>query len=116
MIMYSLNPTQHYAPVLVPLHEGLPMVDEMVSEGVPVHTAGFIARDGEPTRLFWSLDSHGHVGTLWEYTRAVTGQPMFNAPETPEVRDLTSMALALEDKAIEERSNEGDREDYAVGE
>lgn len=109
MIMYTLHPTQHFAPTLVDNEEALGCIQEMVKDGVAVHTTTFNTPKGESVAIFWSADGNGTVATLWEYTFQAVSLNV--APADIEIR---SVLLQTED-AVNHPSADRDTE-YAVGE
>ena len=113
MIMYSLHPSQHFAPELVEPNAALELIEDMRKEGTTVHTATFAGRDGRSVTAFWTTDQHGAVATLWEYSYAFF---TFNAPPTVGQIHESVAVQAEQDKINAGGVHLSVDDEYAVGE
>lgn len=118
MIMFSLAPAQRdFAASLVDPRTALHDINLMIDSGVTVHARTFQSPKRENVTVFYTLDSRGHVATLWEHVYSAL---TFNTPETPIAAEITRELLNAEDHALVGRDvdwGKYDREaEYAVGE
>lgn len=110
MIMYDAFNTPALAPVTLTDAEGVELITSMIGE-CPVNVRAFPGREGgDNVTVFWTVTTHGEVGTVWEHTR----ENAFNVPMTDGDRVVEALRQFITDPPSYEQY---DRDtEYATGE